>query len=90
MRDQFSYLGLRIVLDAIVMSDHAGWDFSRCRSPARAMRRWKRRGAGSKMVREIRRPKDHALQIGDMLIMHPAIWAKISASVPLRASARSA
>lgn len=80
MTSPFSFAGLRIQLDPH-MSDHAGWDFSRCRSPSRAMRRW-RAGIPSKMVREIRTPKQLAVKFGDTLIMHPAIWAQVEQKLP--------
>lgn len=80
MTERFVFGGLRIILGPN-MSDHAGWDFSRCRSPARAMRRAKRFGH-SKWVREIRTPKRQVIRIFETLIMHPAIWAQVKASLP--------
>jgi hypothetical protein len=66
-----SYMGMRIVEDR-TLSEHVGWDFSRCRSPARAARRHRRRGFPlSKMVREIRKAKPDIYQVDDMLVMHP-------------------
>jgi len=71
-----SFGGMRVVTDE-TMKDHVGWDFSRCRSSARAARRFKRFGARSKMVREITRAKPDAYRVGDMLVMHPDTWREL-------------
>jgi hypothetical protein len=72
----FSFGGMRVITDE-TLKDHVGWDFSRCRSPSRAKRRFKRFGARSKMVREITRAKPDAYRVGDMFVMHPDVWREL-------------
>lgn len=70
-------LGMTILEDPS-LSDHERWDFSACRSPARAARRHKRRHFGiSKMVREVRKAHRVVHRIGDTLVMHPDLAAEL-------------
>lgn len=72
----FMFNGMRVVTDATLV-DHLGWDFSRCRSPSRAKRRFWKRGVKNKLVRAIIRAKPDAYRMGDTLIMHPDIWREM-------------
>jgi hypothetical protein len=65
--------GVRIVLDR-TLEDHAGWDFSRCRSPSRAERRMKRRGPMNRQIKAIMKPRMTTYKVGDMLVMHPDMY----------------
>ncbi|HEY5797682.1 MAG TPA: hypothetical protein VIU82_21980 [Bosea sp. (in: a-proteobacteria)] len=76
----FTFNGLRVVTDATLV-DHLGWDFSRCRSPSRARRRFWKRGVKNKLVRAIIRAKPDAYRMGDMLVMHPDTWWELQRHV---------
>lgn len=69
----FMFNGMRVVTDK-TLTDFIGWDFSRCRSPSRAERRFKRFGARNKLIHAIIRAKPNVYKMGDTLIMHPDIW----------------
>lgn len=63
-----AFAGLQIVTDPYLLERCE--DFSRCRSPSRARRRWKQRGIKGHGVFE--RPMRHAMRVGGTLRMHPA------------------
>jgi hypothetical protein len=80
-----SYAGIRIIEDPS-LRDFVGLDLSRCRSPARALRRRatrSRRGRPKRSldgnVREIWKPKKEAyhLRAQNAMVMHPAMAAEI-------------
>lgn len=68
--------GVKIVLDK-TLADHAGWDFSRCRSTSRAARRMKRRGPMSRQIRPIMKARMEVYRVGDALVMHPEMYAQV-------------
>ena len=68
----FPPIGSMRIIESFEMTLPPEPDWSGCRSPSRAMRRWKKRNIQGRM-RFITRPRQDALVFGDMIIMHPSI-----------------
>lgn len=73
-----NYAGFDVVLDTNLVDRVVDW--SRCRSPSRAMRRHKRGFRTRMFIAAV--PQKLAYQVGpNKLAMHPAMWAALKARV---------
>jgi hypothetical protein len=76
-------LGVKIITNPMLIEPCA--DFSRARSPSRAMRRWKQKGIRGRGVFE--RPSRSILQLPDgLFVCHPAMYASLCQIVERHAS----
>ena len=73
-------LGTRIIESQYMYDERI--DTSGCRSPSRAMRRWRKRGIRGRLdVKHI--PKPYAMKLPDgSLVMHPVMAAELRKQVP--------
>lgn len=74
--------GMPIIIDDEAMS-YAELDFSNCRSPGRAKRRWKQRGiVGHSRV--IRKPRMDVFNFHGKLIMHSMVARELQRQISIR------
>lgn len=69
--------GLRVITSPLLTEPCE--DFSRSRSPSRALRRWKSRGIQGRGRFE--RPSRKVLHTGGMIICHPFMYAEIMRAI---------
>lgn len=72
-------MGLRVIVDPTLLDTVEDW--SKCRSPSRARRRW-RRGIPQRMTLRLV-PKPVVYRMGDTIVGHPDIVAEIGAGAEL-------
>lgn len=82
-----SLYGFRLIEDPSMTEDAGSWDFSACRSPARARRRFARGIVGR--VTRARRPKREVLKLDlpgmpPALVAHPVVIGEIEREVEAR------
>ena len=76
------YGGLRII-ESLMMVEPSVPDWSGCRSPSRAMRRWRKRGIQGRM-RFISLPRKDIICMGNTLIMHPSVAVALRQQISQR------